>query len=161
MRLKRTSTATMQALSRTPPSPATKTPEGAKEDRLWGEAMTRFPFTSLFDLPPHPGSGPGLYILDQNNRGLIPRALLQNPEGAVETLEDLFRDTFEEPNAMQVKAEEAFGILIARKVVDNQVKSLLLPPLLHAYRHSPLLAFDLIVTFLVLSPPSTGIGTLG
>jgi hypothetical protein len=58
-------------------------PEGVEEDRLWGEAITRFPFVSLPDLLPHPDGGPSLYILDQNSRGLIPGALLQNLKGAV------------------------------------------------------------------------------
>jgi hypothetical protein len=92
---------------------------------------------------------------------LIPRALLQNPEGATAALEDLFRDSSEEPNTLQVKAEEAFSILIARKVVNNQVRSLPLPPALRAVRHIFLLTFDLIVTFPISAFPSLGVGTSG
>jgi hypothetical protein len=36
-------------------------------------------------------------------------------------LEDLFCDTTEGTNTLQLKAEEAFDIIIARKMVNNQV----------------------------------------
>jgi hypothetical protein len=35
-----------------------------------------FPDPNLLDLQAHPKAGPGLYILDQNTKGLVPRALL-------------------------------------------------------------------------------------
>jgi hypothetical protein len=119
MRLKKTTTATTQVPPRTPPSPNLKTVEEIEEDELWGDVVTRFPFSSLPDLPIHHGGGPGLYVLDQNSRGLIPRPLLQNPKTATATLEDLFRDTTEGSTLLQLKAEEAFVTIIARKMVDN------------------------------------------
>jgi hypothetical protein len=42
-----------------------------------------------------------------------------------------------------VKAEEAFGILIARKMVDNQVRFLPHPPVSRAVRYNFLLTSDL------------------
>jgi hypothetical protein len=91
--------------------------------------VTRFPLFSLPDLPIHPGGGPGLYVLDQNSRGLVPRPLLHNPEAATAALEDLFRDTTEGSILLQLKVVEAFGTIVARKMVDNQVRCFL-PPLL-------------------------------
>jgi hypothetical protein len=88
----------------------------------------RFPFSSLLNLPIHCRRGPGLYVLDQNSRGFIPRTLLQNPETATAALEVLFRDTTEGTNALQLKVEEAFGTIVARKMVDNQVHCFLPPP---------------------------------
>jgi hypothetical protein len=58
-------------------------------------------------------------VLDQNSRSLILRTLLQNPEANTAALEELFRDTMEGTNALQLKAEEAFGTIVARKMVDN------------------------------------------
>jgi hypothetical protein len=81
--------------------------------------MTRFPFSSLPDLSIHHGGCPGQYVLDQNSRSLILRTLLQNPEANTAALEELFRDTMEGTNALQLKAEEAFGTIVARKMVDN------------------------------------------
>lgn len=112
MRLTRTSTETTQVPLRTPPYPNPKTVEEAEEDKLWREAMTRFPFSSLPNLPSHPGRGPGPYVLDQNNR-------VFNPETATAALEVLFCNITEGTNALQLKAEEAFGTIIARKMVDN------------------------------------------
>jgi hypothetical protein len=52
-------------------------------------AMT-FPSTELPDLLLHPRPGPGLYILDQKKKGLVPRAMLQDLEAVVTALDDLF-----------------------------------------------------------------------
>jgi hypothetical protein len=93
--LKRTSTAATLAPPPTPPSFPHKSAEEIEEDQQWGEAMTRFPFTALPDLPKHPGGGPGLYVLDQASRGLIPRTLLHDSEAAAAALDDLFHDTSE------------------------------------------------------------------
>jgi hypothetical protein len=80
-----------------------------------------FSFAELLDLPLHLGAGPGLYILDQKMKGLVPRGLLRDPEAAVAALDNLFRDTSEEPNVLLVKAEQAYGIIATRKMVDGEV----------------------------------------
>lgn len=135
MCLKRTSTAATQALPATPPSPPCKSAEEGEEDQLWREAITRFPFTALHDLPKHPRVGPGLYVLDQSNRGFNLRILLHDSEAAAAALDDLFRDTSKQPNVLQVKAEEAFNIIVTRKLIDKQV-CCNLPPLLFYLRPS-------------------------
>lgn len=60
-----------------------------------------------------------------------------------------------------MKAEEAFGILIAREVVDKHVRSLPLLPVPRAVYDNFLLTSKLIVTFPVPTPPSLGIGIPG
>jgi hypothetical protein len=116
------STKTTQAPLCRLPSPPAHTAEEVEEDELWEKANGLFPDPDLPDLADHPREGPGLYILDQQSRGLIPRSLLQNPEAAVAALANMFRDTFDEPNALQIKAEQAYGTLAARKMVDEQVR---------------------------------------
>jgi hypothetical protein len=44
-------------------------------------------------------------------KGLVLQVLLQDLEAAVTALEELFRDTSEEPNTLQVKMEHVYGIL--------------------------------------------------
>jgi hypothetical protein len=118
-RLKKMLTKTTQAPSRRLPSPPACIAEELEEDELWEKANDLFLDPHLPDLPAHPGEDPGFYILDQQTQGLIPRSLLQNPEAAVAALEDMFRDTSNKPNALQMKAEQAYGTLAARKMVNE------------------------------------------
>jgi hypothetical protein len=60
-------------------------------------------------------------VLDLCSRGLILRTLLQDSKAVAAALEDLFRDTSNEPSELQVKVEETFGIFAAKKLIDKQV----------------------------------------
>jgi hypothetical protein len=43
-------------------------------------------------------------------------------EAAIAALEDMFRDTSDKPNSLQMKAEQAYGTLAAWKMVDEHVR---------------------------------------